>query len=217
MGWHHMQVTCISLQKDNHASTSSLVFYGLGALPATQPMPSKHWRQIFHNYVIVRQKDGTDRHYHAAATDFLSLSVMDTASVIKNEIVMLYITHLLYIILSLSIQSQLSGKDFDFANLLHFNAYISQKCQTTKTHHVKLKAATKIDIITNLFEFFGDSFSIGWSEMSQQQCHKFTTKFWLFWTAGSRVSNRWHWWGCITVPIFYWENYTTVICHTIMY
>ena len=43
--WHqlgHMQV-CISLQKDNHASTPPLkVFYRSDALPAAQPTASKH-------------------------------------------------------------------------------------------------------------------------------------------------------------------------------
>ena len=43
--WHqlgHMQV-CISLQTDNHASTTPLkVFYRPDALPATQPTASKH-------------------------------------------------------------------------------------------------------------------------------------------------------------------------------
>jgi len=38
--WHqlaHMQITCTSLQTDNHASTSPL-----DALPAAQPSASKH-------------------------------------------------------------------------------------------------------------------------------------------------------------------------------
>jgi len=43
--WHqlgHMQV-CISLQTDNHASTTPLkVFYKPDALPAAQPTASKH-------------------------------------------------------------------------------------------------------------------------------------------------------------------------------
>ena len=43
--WHqlgHMQV-CISLQTDNHASTTPLsFFYRPDALPATQPTASKH-------------------------------------------------------------------------------------------------------------------------------------------------------------------------------
>jgi len=46
--WHqldHMQIICTSLQADNHASTSSLNFYRLDALPDTQPTVSKHWRQ----------------------------------------------------------------------------------------------------------------------------------------------------------------------------
>ena len=45
--WHqlgHMQV-CISLQKDNHASTPPLSFFYMpDALPAAQPTASKHWR-----------------------------------------------------------------------------------------------------------------------------------------------------------------------------
>ena len=54
MGWQwhqldHMQVICTSLQRDNHASTSSLkFFYGPDALPAAQPTASKHWRQKQH-------------------------------------------------------------------------------------------------------------------------------------------------------------------------
>jgi len=42
--WHqlgHMQV-CTSLQTDNHANTSPLVFYRPAALPAAQPTASKH-------------------------------------------------------------------------------------------------------------------------------------------------------------------------------
>jgi len=51
MGWqwhqlNHMQIICTSLKTDNHASTSSLSFYRLVALPATQPTASKHWRQF---------------------------------------------------------------------------------------------------------------------------------------------------------------------------
>ena len=37
--WHqldHMKIICISLQTDDHASTSPLSFYGLNALTATQ-------------------------------------------------------------------------------------------------------------------------------------------------------------------------------------
>ena len=33
----HMQIICISLQTDNHASTSPLRFYGPDALPDAQP------------------------------------------------------------------------------------------------------------------------------------------------------------------------------------
>jgi len=43
--WHqmdYMQITCTSLQADNHASTSSLSFYGSDALPAAHPTASKH-------------------------------------------------------------------------------------------------------------------------------------------------------------------------------
>ena len=42
-----MQIICTSLQTDNHASTSSLSFYRPDALPAAQPMTSKHWRHIW--------------------------------------------------------------------------------------------------------------------------------------------------------------------------
>ena len=49
-GWQwrqldHMQVICILLWTDNHASTWSLSFYRPDALPAAQPTASKHWRQ----------------------------------------------------------------------------------------------------------------------------------------------------------------------------
>ena len=47
--WHqldHMQIICTSLQTNNHASTSPLSFYRLDALPATQPMASKHRRHM---------------------------------------------------------------------------------------------------------------------------------------------------------------------------
>ena len=43
--WHqldHMEITCTLLQTDNHACTSPLSYYRLGALPATQPIASKH-------------------------------------------------------------------------------------------------------------------------------------------------------------------------------
>jgi len=42
MGWQwhhldHMQIFCVSLQIDDNGSTSSLIFYGLDALPDAQP------------------------------------------------------------------------------------------------------------------------------------------------------------------------------------
>jgi len=47
MGWQwhqldRMQIICTSLQTDNHASTLSLGFYSLDAVPAAQPTASKH-------------------------------------------------------------------------------------------------------------------------------------------------------------------------------
>jgi len=51
MGWQwhqldHMQISCTSLQTDNHAITSSLnFFYKLDALPDAQPTVLKHRRQ----------------------------------------------------------------------------------------------------------------------------------------------------------------------------
>jgi len=47
MGWQwhqldHMQITCTSLQTDNHASTSSLIFCRPDALPDAEPTASKH-------------------------------------------------------------------------------------------------------------------------------------------------------------------------------
>jgi len=49
MGWQwhqldHVQITCTSLQADNHASTSSLNFYRRDALPDARPTVSKHWK-----------------------------------------------------------------------------------------------------------------------------------------------------------------------------
>jgi len=41
--WHqmdHMQITCTSLQTDNHASTTSFSFYRSDALPDAQPTAS---------------------------------------------------------------------------------------------------------------------------------------------------------------------------------
>jgi len=41
--WHqldHIQSICTSLQTDNHASTSSLIFYRPDALPGAQPTAS---------------------------------------------------------------------------------------------------------------------------------------------------------------------------------
>jgi len=53
--WHQldcMQIICTLLKTDNHASTSSLSFYRLDALPAAQPTASKHCcktnKQILH-------------------------------------------------------------------------------------------------------------------------------------------------------------------------
>ena len=46
--WHqlgHMQAST-SLQTNNHASTPPLSFYRPDALPAAQPIASKHWRQL---------------------------------------------------------------------------------------------------------------------------------------------------------------------------
>jgi len=43
--WHqldHMQIICTSLQTNNQASTSPLIFYRPDALPAAQPTASKH-------------------------------------------------------------------------------------------------------------------------------------------------------------------------------
>ena len=40
-----MQIICTTLQTNNHASTPSLNFYGLDALPDAQPIVSQHWRQ----------------------------------------------------------------------------------------------------------------------------------------------------------------------------
>jgi len=52
MGWQwhrldNMQITCTSLQTDNHASTLSLDVYKPDALPDVQPTASKHRRQFF--------------------------------------------------------------------------------------------------------------------------------------------------------------------------
>jgi len=47
MGWQlhqldHMQIICTLLQTDNNASTSSLNFYRLDALPGAQPTVTKY-------------------------------------------------------------------------------------------------------------------------------------------------------------------------------
>jgi len=42
--WHHLdhiQIICTLLQTDNYASTSTVSFYRLDALPAAQPTSSK--------------------------------------------------------------------------------------------------------------------------------------------------------------------------------
>jgi len=41
----HMQINCTSLQADNYASTSSLIFYRPDALSDAQPTVSKHRRK----------------------------------------------------------------------------------------------------------------------------------------------------------------------------
>jgi len=50
MGWQwhqldHMQITCTSLQTDNHTRICHSIIYKLDALPDAQPTTSKHWRQ----------------------------------------------------------------------------------------------------------------------------------------------------------------------------
>jgi len=42
----HMRIICTLLQTDNHASTSSFIFYTPDALPDAQPIVSKHRRQL---------------------------------------------------------------------------------------------------------------------------------------------------------------------------
>ena len=59
MGWQrhqldHIQITCASLQTDNHASTSPLTFYRLNALPAAQPTASKHWRYQTQQSILIK-------------------------------------------------------------------------------------------------------------------------------------------------------------------
>jgi len=52
--WHqldHMQIICTLLQRDNHASTSSLIFYSPGAVPDAHPTVSL---LAMHNQVMVR-------------------------------------------------------------------------------------------------------------------------------------------------------------------
>ena len=45
--WSGSSGICTLLQTDNHASTSSLIFYRLDAVPDAQPTVSKNWRQLF--------------------------------------------------------------------------------------------------------------------------------------------------------------------------
>ena len=62
--WHqlgHMQV-CISLQTDNHASTSSLNFYRPNAVPDAQPTVSKHTRINDIQIVITALTQSTECH-----------------------------------------------------------------------------------------------------------------------------------------------------------
>jgi len=42
----HFIPLCTSLQIGNHASNSALSFYRPDALPAAQPIASKHWKQF---------------------------------------------------------------------------------------------------------------------------------------------------------------------------
>jgi len=62
--WHqlgHMQV-CISLQTDNHASTTPLkVFYRPDALPAAQPTASKHYINRYLPYHTIPLNQSPDR------------------------------------------------------------------------------------------------------------------------------------------------------------
>jgi len=58
MGWQwhqldNMQIIYTSLQTESHASTSSLSFYRLDALPTTQPTSSKHWRHLLTSHVML--------------------------------------------------------------------------------------------------------------------------------------------------------------------
>ena len=50
--WHqldHMQIICTLLQTDNHANTSSLIFYRPDALPGAQPCQSTEGRNNNNN------------------------------------------------------------------------------------------------------------------------------------------------------------------------
>ena len=84
--WHqlgHMQV-CASLQTDNHTSTPPLSFYRPDALPAAQPIASKHWRQYYYlllrlDLVFVRWTDGRI----SAGTTVRGASTSTPASVIR--------------------------------------------------------------------------------------------------------------------------------------
>jgi len=48
-----MQITCTLLHTGSHASTSSLNFYKLHALPNAQPTVSKHWKQSFYFFTSI--------------------------------------------------------------------------------------------------------------------------------------------------------------------
>ena len=79
MGWQwhqldHMQIICISLQTDNHASTLPLsFFYRSDALPATQPTASKQWRQklIVNQTYHVNYKQGQIRLHPQSLTSLI--------------------------------------------------------------------------------------------------------------------------------------------------
>jgi len=52
--WHqmyHKQIIYTLLRRDNYTSISSLTFYRLDALPATQPTASKHWKNCKNDIV----------------------------------------------------------------------------------------------------------------------------------------------------------------------
>ena len=79
---------CISLQTDNHASTSHSVFYRPDALHTTQPTASKHWRhkkQLQKIFMSLKQSDQSPHHLAGLCTPCLESAWILKISVLKSR------------------------------------------------------------------------------------------------------------------------------------